>query len=211
MKKYFFLDVANTLLHKPTVYTQWLAVLEDFGYTINPEVFRKHHKLVSEIIEFPDKTSQAFYKDFNARVLIALGIEPTTQLLDVLFSKLSYTAWEIFEDVSFLKSFDCPIGIISNWDRSLPEKLANFNLDFDLIVGSEDVGFKKPDVRIFQYALDQLTESYDEVYFVGDSIKLDILPANAAGLIPILIDRYNDYPYFKGKKIASFQDLMSIA
>ena len=34
----------------------------------------------------------------------------------------------------------------------------------------------------------------DSIYYVGDDYELDIIPSKKAGLIPILIDRNNQYP-----------------
>lgn len=209
MKKFFFLDVANTLLHKPGILDGWLEVLQGDGHEVDREMLRRVHKLVSELVEFPDRTSKSFYEEFNAKILISLGLEPNPLLLEKLFSRLSYAAWEPFEDTQYLKSIDQPLGIISNWDRSLVSKLEIIGLSFNPIVGSEELGFKKPHPDIFKAALSHLGESYDQIYYVGDSIQLDMIPARKAGLIPILIDRYDDYPYFKGMKIASFQPLMS--
>ena len=49
-------------------------------------------------------------------------------------------------------------------------------------VYSSDVGFRKPDRRIFQMALDQLDVPAAETLFVGDLVKTDIVGARRLGM-----------------------------
>ncbi|WP_093134745.1 HAD family hydrolase [Salinibacillus kushneri] len=51
---------------------------------------------------------------------------------------------------------------------------SNLNSCFDKIIISEEVGFSKPDKRIFELALNQLNVLPEEALFVGDDIKKDI-------------------------------------
>ncbi|KAK8052321.1 hypothetical protein PG993_003706 [Apiospora rasikravindrae] len=54
------------------------------------------------------------------------------------------------------------------------------------LVTSEEVGFAKPDPRIFRHVLDRLGTSADATYMVGDSPNADIKGALDAGMRPIL-------------------------
>ena len=45
---------------------------------------------------------------------------------------------------------------------------------FDLILISEEVGFSKPDRRIFELALNKLNVQPEETLFVGDDLEKDI-------------------------------------
>jgi len=55
-------------------------------------------------------------------------------------------------------------------------KIINTNLNgcFDIIIISEDVGFSKPDRRIFELALNKLNVQPEATLFVGDDIVKDI-------------------------------------
>lgn len=66
--------------------------------------------------------------------------------------------------------------------------LASF---FETIIISGDHGFGKPDLRIFQLALDRLKVSAHEAVMIGDSLNRDIAGAHAAGIRTIWINRYN--------------------
>ena len=109
------LDAANTLIHKPSFASKFLAVLESHSLTVDPERFAYHHKLLSESIEFPDKTSKAFYSEFNSMLLYSLGLIPGPQLLEEIFSTCSYLPWEPFDDVKELKNWQGRISVLSNY------------------------------------------------------------------------------------------------
>jgi putative hydrolase of the HAD superfamily len=66
--------------------------------------------------------------------------------------------------------------------------LANF---FETIIISGDHGFGKPDLRIFQLALERLEVAAHEAVMIGDSLNRDIAGARAAGIRTVWINRYN--------------------
>ncbi len=206
--KYLFFDVANTLLHKPLLIPRICETLEQFAIKVDPALVKERHKLVSEIIPFPAKTSQEFYRTFNAEVLLALGIIPTGELLDAIFKNCTYLEWARFDDTGILDAIPVPLGIISNWDRTISEKLSSFfTVAFCSITASAEKGCAKPDPALYQHVLDSLDCRPDEILYVGDSIKLDIIPATALGINAILIDRDNMYPWFNGARITSLHQL----
>lgn len=56
----------------------------------------------------------------------------------------------------------------------------------DRIITSEEAGYRKPDPRIFQYAIDQLGASLHTTYMIGDSADSDIKGALDAQLAAIM-------------------------
>ena len=65
-------------------------------------------------------------------------------------------------------------------------KLSKSGLDqiFDGIFISEEIGIEKPDVRFFDYVLEQIGDyQKDEIMIVGDSLTSDIQGGNNAGII----------------------------
>ena len=85
--KYILFDVAGTLLHKPEVYDKILEVLFNNNYKIDLQVLKKHHKLLSEVIKFPDRTDKTFYQNFNSELLYSLGIIPNQDILEQIFKQ----------------------------------------------------------------------------------------------------------------------------
>ena len=65
--------------------------------------------------------------------------------------------------------------------------LASF---FETIIISGDHGFGKPDLRIFQLALNRLEVAAHETVMVGDSLNRDIAGARDAGIRTVWINRY---------------------
>ncbi|MBU1319665.1 MAG: HAD family hydrolase [candidate division Zixibacteria bacterium] len=88
-----------------------------------------------------------------------------------------------------------PVALISNFDHppNVRATLSELSLTqyFDSIVISADVGFKKPDPRIFSVALKETGLRSDEVIYVGDTSE-DVDGAVAAGMKPILIQRRDE-------------------
>ncbi len=71
------------------------------------------------------------------------------------------------------------------------DKLAHLKLEhlIDELVTSEEVGFIKPDPRIFQVALERCGCRAEEVVMVGESWKSDVLGARQAGIRAIWLNR----------------------
>lgn len=77
------------------------------------------------------------------------------------------------------------IGIVTNGREAFQRKtIAALGLTplFDTIVISESCGFRKPDARIFDLALDALDAEAAGSWFVGDDHEADVEGARAAGM-----------------------------
>jgi putative hydrolase of the HAD superfamily len=61
---------------------------------------------------------------------------------------------------------------------------------FETIIISGDHGFGKPDLRIFQLALERLKVTPHEAVMIGDSLNRDVAGARDAGIRTIWINRY---------------------
>lgn len=81
------------------------------------------------------------------------------------------------------------LGIIANQLDGLKERLEAFDLlqYFKYIISSWDVQLMKPDIRIFEYALDKTNCSPQETCMIGDRLDNDILPAKALGMKTVWI------------------------
>ncbi|PYS52844.1 MAG: hypothetical protein DMF68_00785, partial [Acidobacteria bacterium] len=96
--------------------------------------------------------------------------------------------------IAELKRAGLLVGIISNTeDGRARETIEEIVDQFDLLVDSFVVGFRKPDARIFQYALEQLQVAPGEAVYVGDSYGHDVLGAERARLRAILLDPLDIY------------------
>lgn len=200
MIKYIFFDVAGTLLGKPTLFSIIQKTLSDFGHEVSLNEIKNKHKLLSEVIHFPDRTDADFYKKFNSELLYLLGIVPEEIVIDSIFKNCTYLPWEAFDDTKILNELNLPIGVISNFNTSLKDKLTQFfGSVFQDVLVSEELGVAKPNIEFYQKALEKTPFAAHEVLYVGDSIKLDLEPASKLGFKVLIIDRDNFYPNSKNR------------
>ena len=83
------------------------------------------------------------------------------------------------------------IVVVSNWDHSLDERLAETGLAplVDASVASAELGSAKPDPAIFAYALELARAPAAAALHAGDSPEADVGGALAAGLRAVLVAR----------------------
>lgn len=206
MIKYIFFDVSGTLLGKPILFDKINEVLIHFGHNVKLNELKTKHKLLSEILYFPDRTDESFYNFFNAELLRLIGIIPSDELLSAIFKKCSYLPWHMFDDTQVLTEINLPLGIISNFNNTLKEKLNKFyGPIFKDIIVSEEIGLAKPNLAFYEKAIELISYNPNEVLYIGDSIKLDIEPALKVGIKCLLIDRDNFYPSSEFKITSMFE------
>lgn len=90
------------------------------------------------------------------------------------------------------------LGIITNGESKLQWKkieLLDFEPLFDSILVSGDLGFGKPDVRIFQKMADDLGVAPKEMVFIGDGPYIDVQGAYNIGCTPVFIKTSGEWRY----------------
>ncbi|HBT51103.1 MAG TPA: noncanonical pyrimidine nucleotidase, YjjG family [Petrotoga sp.] len=88
------------------------------------------------------------------------------------------------ETLEYLKD-KYELGILTNGFRKtqiVKMKSSGISDYFSILVSSEDVGFPKPDEKIFNYAILMSKKSKDEIVYIGDDFENDILPAIKCGI-----------------------------
>jgi putative hydrolase of the HAD superfamily len=115
-----------------------------------------------------------------ARVLSACGVEPSQRRVDELIAedqRLLIDHARVFEDaVDFLhrlRATGASSVLVSNCGDHTRGLLGHFGFDamVDELVLSSEVGFLKPDARIFQFALDRLGVAPESAVFVDDKVS----------------------------------------
>jgi len=205
------LDAANTIMHKPDLWCGFSTVLKAHRIPVDDLELRRKHKILSEVIHFPDQTSENFYHTFNAEVLLSLGIIPHEELLKALFQECTYLPWKPFKDAFSLKNLNIRKAVLSNFNSTLGGKIESMfgSGFFDVIIGSEEQQLSKPDVRFYQRAVQLLNISPEKILYVGDSLKLDVIPAQSLGISAWLIDRDKNYLNFS-KRINSLTEVAEL-
>jgi putative hydrolase of the HAD superfamily len=86
--------------------------------------------------------------------------------------------------------------VVSNSDGTVARSLEAAGLmpHLALVVDSALIGYEKPDPRIFLGALERAGAKADRTLHIGDLYHADVLGARAAGITPLLLDPFGDWP-----------------
>jgi putative hydrolase of the HAD superfamily len=141
--------------------------------------------------------------------LAALGVNPhdRPRALDAIVGlsrQQSIVLWRqvIADSVDALRTMSdlgVRLGLVSNSDGNVEEQLRQYGIcqvgpgsgtEVLVIVDSGAVGVAKPDPAVFASAIAAIDLPAGDIAFVGDSVRYDVLGAEAAGLEPIHLDPY---------------------
>jgi putative hydrolase of the HAD superfamily len=167
-------------------------------------------------------SAREFYRQFNIQILRHLGIKNLDSLqalaehIDSQWFKVA--KFYLFNDVkpvlTKLKERGLKLGLITDgYESDLEKILPRLSLQkiFDVCVCADTVGKRKPDIRVFRYALNKLNVSPSEAVFVGDRLDLDYLGAEKAGMKPVLIRREHNQLQVTGVRcISSLKEIFKI-
>jgi putative hydrolase of the HAD superfamily len=104
------------------------------------------------------------------------------------------------------------LGVVSNAEGTVAARLAELaicqvgagaGVPVEIVVDSHHVGVEKPDPAIFGFALRAMDLDPARCLYVGDSVRIDVAGARAAGLSPVLVTpdpeaRSGDFPRIRG-------------
>jgi putative hydrolase of the HAD superfamily len=105
------------------------------------------------------------------------------------------------------------LHIITNgFSEAQERKLKNAHIDgyFKTVTNSEMVGVKKPNPKIFNFALDAAKAQPEESVMIGDSLEADIEGAENVGMATILFDFNNTFANYERKKITNLIELKEL-
>jgi 2-haloacid dehalogenase len=107
-----------------------------------------------------------------------------------------------------------PLVILSNADTSYLDALVpKLGADFHAVYTAEQAGFYKPRYEAFEYMLDQLGATPDEVLHVSSHTRYDLMPADDLGFTnKVLLDRGRDpqSPAYNYTTVNSLDELNSL-
>lgn len=124
----------------------------------------------------------------------------------------------VVETLQHLRSRAIKLGLVSVSDGSVPIEwsLSQFAPLFDAAVFSCDVGFQKPDSRIYRHCLEQLDVEPEAAVFVGDGGSDELAGAERVGMRAVLICRAGEEPRWesarawKGLRISSITEILGL-
>jgi len=105
----------------------------------------------------------------------------------------SMPTWQPFPDVPpTLRELKrhVHIAIISNTDNDiLRESVKLMGVEFDALITAEDARVYKPNLRIFEFALQRLGEAPDRILHVAFGFQYDLVPAKQVGMTTCWLNR----------------------
>jgi putative hydrolase of the HAD superfamily len=226
MLRAVFFDVGNTLLHPfPSVSEVVRQILAEEGHVHDLSAIDAWMPLVDEYYEDRYREDDTFWtnEDETSQVWVGmysllcrkLGIDiDAERIARRVYDEFGDPSrWRPYEDVlpafERLRERGVSIGLISNWDRRLAGIFTGLGMSSMLstVVSSAEVGLHKPDPRIFELALQRLSVAPEEAAHVGDHHYADVLGAQAAGMLPVLIDRHGGEHEPDERYISSLDEL----
>ena len=224
--KGIFFDLHGTLLLSKDINSAWDRWARAFFKAIQNKgsdiTFPKFKELLQNLFNEsePDFQENGFtlfmkrVKVLSKQLSIDLPNEEIRPLVDSIIKvwhEDMYFDEEAFTVIKKLKE-KYKVGLVTNWEHTprIYELLYELKADelFDCIVVSENVGFAKPDPRVFKPAFDHTQVKAKEAMYVGD-MNIDIEGALNAGMVPVLIKRNEangNWGQFSQENICSFSD-----
>ena len=126
---------------------------------------------------------------------------PLPVLTAALLGALAFSAYpDSAPALRALRAAGWALVVVSNWDMSLHERLAETGLAglVDGAVASAELGAAKPDAAIFARGLALAGVEPGAAWHVGDDVAADVEGALAAGIRPVLIAREGELPALDG-------------
>ena len=223
-----FFDAGETLVHPhPTFAELFSRILQREGFDVGPETitdrihvvfdrFREAARTKELWTTTPEK-SRLFWHDVYAVFFREIGIPDSDGLIDTVYREFTDLAnYSLFDDVvpvlSKLRDAGPKLGVVSNFEEWLERLLDRLGVTgfFDVLVISGVVGLEKPDPRIFQLAMERADVTPDRSAYVGDNPEFDVEPAAAAGMFPVLLDRWGRFPEASATRITTLDELPAV-
>ncbi len=152
-----------------------------------------------DINSHEELSAHEFYKQWNVVQLKHLGIggseaRKIAENINAQWWKFAefHVYPEVKDTLQRLKQTGLKLGLVTGgFEEDIEMILPQTGLDklFDVKVGVNTTGKRKPHPKAFKYALKQLGVKPHEAVFVGDNFEADYLGAQKVGMMPVLIKR----------------------
>ena len=180
-----------------------IAAMHDVGVKADREVMLREleeviHEFTSNYDHHFDKALQRLPRSamagLNPAIVVAAGV--------VAYHETKWRELQVYDDVYEVLRWLCekPIvrGIISaGWTIKQAEKVVRLKvyefLSPHAIYFTDQIGINKPNPKLYQRVLDELSLEAARVMYVGDNPENDIDPANAVGMTTVRVRRSGKY------------------
>ncbi len=157
-------------------------------------------RVINEIFARYEPCRKALYEVHEQTILHTIF-----ELLDIRFSislaEIERIIWENSADIepvagvtellAAVNELGIRTAVISNLDFSgylLEERLKQMfpHNQFEFVVASSDYGVRKPQSLLFEVGLAKSDLQPEEIWYVGDKLKVDVAGSRAVGMTPVL-------------------------
>lgn len=141
------------------------------------------------------------------------------QLADMyvqVIAEKSYLFPHALETLEYLLTKGYTMAVMTNGFKEVQyHKIERCSLEkyFPHLFISEEIGFNKPDIRIFSHALKKMNVSPDQALMIGDDYEVDIVGAAAAGIDQVFFNPHTEAAEISKEatyKISSLKELTKI-
>lgn len=225
-----FFDAGGTILDPHPSFSGLFALTcQTQGFEVTQEdVAEVQNRLAPHLVELLDEAdldhgptlspeaSRRFWTFTYTRFLGELGIDDAA-MADKLYETFSsIESYRLYDDVKptldAIDSAGFRLGLISNFDSWLEKMLIEMEVGhvFEPSIISGIEGIEKPDPAIYRLALERAGVAANRTVYVGDSPAMDMEPASATGITPILVDRTGRYPDSRYARIRELTELLPL-
>jgi putative hydrolase of the HAD superfamily len=212
-------DLDETLLNRDKAVDQMFLMIlekcyEDVKHSTKNEMLKKFKEYDNRSYGHNDKTKvlESFFDEFPPKYRLLRN--EIQDFWNNNFPNCFSINQNTINIVNTIK-MQVKVAIITNGSTQRQKaKIIKTNLNscFDIIIISEEVGFSKPDKRIYELALNKLNVQPEDALFVGDDIVKDIGGCQSANIKGIWFNPHmikNDTEIKPYAEINSFDELLS--
>ena len=184
------------------VFTQMRSSLGEMEFTDFYGPFVESHR---ELLELRQKDLKEYPNKKRFEIFMEkTGLEADDELLDrfVCSHMESLSRAMVYPEhhtkiLFYLKEKGYRLSVVSNFDHAPTARqlLGKFGIAhfFEDIIISEEVGWRKPHRKIFEFALSELGQSASDVIFIGDNLEADIMGCSDCGIDSVWVRRKEQF------------------
>jgi putative hydrolase of the HAD superfamily len=217
-------DAAGTLLTPhPSVGAVYAEVISNHGVTIQPMALNALFKVTFARAQKTTRENLSEDTEFEFwRNIVWQTVGPYCKNKDFeqIFKDLFETftlakRWNLTEDalptLQSLKTRGYRLALLTNWDKRIRSLNAEIGLDdlFESIFISSEIGFEKPDRRIFSHVEKKMRLQPNNLLHIGDNPVRDADGAIKAGWNALIFDPDNqNHGYYRITRLGELLSLL---
>ena len=204
--------IVNTAIISPSCYLdaiKYIAPKTDF----NAENIHKKWLEVLEIVKHSQNPKERFFDYSLGLVFKEFGISPT--LISETVNKQHELLRERIElnlgVAEFMNKDYGLIKVLFTEDNHLgcDIKVEKFNLKFDLIVTSDEIGVMKPDIKYLEFAWEKFGLKSDECVYIGDNWEKDCKMGQEKGGVGVVIGKLDVRANFQISNMMELEQIIA--